>query len=337
MKKIRWGVLGSANIAVEQVLPAMRRSSNAIIAAIATRNKMERANEIAEEFAIENVYQGYEALLEATDIDAIYIPLPNHVHKEWAIKAAEHGKHVLCEKPAALTEADVHEIKATCTQHDVLFMEAFMYAFHPQHERVKQLIRTEEIGQVKYITAGFSFDLPVEERTANIRMNEEAGGGSMYDIGCYAVHAMRNILGAEPESIQLKGKIDPDYTVDTDTVGYVSFPDGVQATFDVSFNLPMRHEYHVFGTEGTIRVPRAFRPDLHGGEGIVIVEKADNVVTETISGDQYCLQIEHFSDAILNKNTVLKNSMESTIHNARVIDAAYQSLASGEEVNIASS
>lgn len=251
--------------------------------------------------------------MQDRDIDAIYIPLPNHIHKEWALKAVEFGKHVLCEKPAALTEGDVLEIEAVFAKHNVLFMEAFMYAFHPQHDRVKQLLEAGEIGDVKYMSASFSFDMPEEERPVNIRMNQEAGGGSMYDLGCYAVHAMRNILAAEPTRIHLKGKLDIDYKVDTDVFGYLAFPNEVTATFDVSFQMPMRHGYHIFGTEGAIRVPRAFRPDLHGDEGIVIVEKEDSVLAETIGGDQYRLQVEYFSDAILHEKKQLKNSLKLDI------------------------
>lgn len=336
MNQIRWGVLGSANIAVEQVLPAIRRSTNATIVAIATRSNMDQAKAIAKDFSMEKVYEGYETLLQDPEIDAVYIPLPNHAHKEWAMKAATYGKHVLCEKPAALTEADVRDIQATFAEHDVLFMEAFMYAFHPQHEHVKQIIANGKIGQVKYMNASFSFDLPEQSWASNIRMNRAAGGGSIYDIGCYAVHAMRHILAAEPEQIQVRGHVDPAYAVDTDAFGYLTFPGGVRATFDVSFNLPMRHEYQIFGTEGTIRVPRAFRPDLHDGEGIVLLERDGEVVEENPIGDQYCLQVEHFSDAILNGNDKLKNSLEKTMYNARVIDAAYRSLFSRKEESIVS-
>src|SRR5690625_2330163 len=185
MKKIKWGIISTARIGITQLIPAIKRSTNAEVVAIATQSDINKATLIAEQFQIEKVYNSYEKLLNDPNIDAVYIPLPNHLHKEWAIKAAQKGKHILCEKPAALTTEEVYEIKKACEENNVLFMEAFMYYFHPQHNRVKEIIDTGEIGEVTFMQAGFSFYLAEERRAHNIRMSGEKGGGSIYDIGCY--------------------------------------------------------------------------------------------------------------------------------------------------------
>lgn len=334
LKKVRWGILSTANIAQTQVIPAIIRANNAEVKAIATQSDVTKAHRIAKTFDIEKVYDNYEALLLDKDIDALYIPLPNHLHKEWVIKAAEHGKHILCEKPAALSVDDYKEMADVCKQHGVYFMEAFMYYFHPQHDRVRAMIQAGEIGDVHYMESGFSFFLDHADRGSNIRMNREKGGGSIYDIGCYAIHAIRNVLGSEPTTVQVFGEVDAVSGVDTDIVTYLTMENGVRATFDSSFNLPMRHEYRILGTEGTITVPRAFRPDLHGGEGKIVVDKPGSTYTEYVQGDQYCLEVEHVSSAILGETSLLKLDTTNTLDNLRVIEACYASLEGNQQIKI---
>lgn len=334
MNKVRWGVLSTAGIAQKELLPAFMRSENAVVTAIATGSDIEKAKEIASEFDIEKVYDSYEKLLEDPKIDAVYIPLPNHLHKKWVIEAANKGKHILCEKPAAITREEVLEMKAACEANEVLFMEAFMYYFHPQHARVKELVTSGEVGEVTFMQAGFSFYLDEERRAHTIKMDQEKGGGSLYDVGCYAIHAIRNILGAEPESVHVHAVMDPEYGIDTDAVAYLIFPNGMRASFDSSFNLAMRHEYKVHGTKGSITVPRAFRPDNYGGEGVIQIEKGDGTTTEIVRGDQYCLQVEHLSQAILDGKKTVHHTFENTLDNMAVIDACYASIASGTSEEI---
>lgn len=334
MRKVKWGVLSTAGIAQKQLLPAFSRANNAVVTAIATGSNVETAKQVADRFDIETVYDSYEKLLDDPSIDAVYIPLPNHLHKEWAIKAAQRGKHILCEKPAALTTEEVFEIKTVCEDNGVLFMEAFMYYFHPQHNRVKEIIDTGEIGEVTFMQAGFSFYLAEERRAHNIRMSGEKGGGSIYDIGCYAIHAIRNILGEEPESVHVHAVKDSDYGIDTDAVTYLTFPNGIRATFDSSFNLAMRNEYKVYGTKGSITVPRAFRPDNFGGEGIIQIEKDNVTKIESVTGDQYCLQVEHLSQAILDGEKTVRHTFDNTLNNMAVIDACYASIASNKNEKV---
>lgn len=325
MKKVRWGILSTANIAKTQMIPALKRAYNAEVIAIATQSSTSKAQQIANEFKIEKVYDNYEALLQDEEIDVVYIPLPNHLHKEWVIKSAEYGKHVLCEKPAALTVEEGKEMVDACKKHGVHFMEAFMYYFHPQHERVKEMIRAGEIGVVDYMEAGFSFILDDAERATNIRMDQEKGGGSLYDIGCYALHSIRYLLDSEPTSVNLFATIDDEMGVDTATVAYLTMENGVRTTFNTSFHLPMRHEYRIFGTEGTITIPRAYRPDLHGGEAKIIVEKPTSTYTAYVQGDQYRLQVVHFSEVVAQRAT-LKLDPTDMLNNLRAIETCHASL-----------
>src|SRR5690625_4758381 len=165
-----------------------------------------------------------------------------------------------------------------------------MYQYHPQHEYVKKLVDTGEIGEIHYIQGAFTFYMNKEDRGKNIRMNYEKGGGSLYDVGCYPIHAIRNLLGEEPLSVYAISEIDQTHQVDVDAIVHLTFPNGVRATIDSSFNLAMRNEYRIHGTKGSITIPRAFRPDSHGGEGIVIIEKQGTYRIETLYGDQYANQ-----------------------------------------------
>ena len=334
MTKVRWGILSTAGIAQKQLIPAFIRATNAVVTAIATGSGIEKANDIAARFGIEKVYDSYEEMLADPDIDAVYIPLPNHLHKKWVIEAAKMGKHILCEKPAAINADEFREMERVCKEQGVLFMEAFMYHFHPQHERVKEIIDSGEIGEISYMQAGFSFYIDEEQRGSNIRMNDQKGGGSIYDVGCYTIHSLRNILRAEPESVHVHAILDSNYQIDTDAVGYLTFPNGIRATFDVSFNLAMRNEYKIFGTEGSIVVPRAYRPDNNGGDGLVIVEKDGISRTETINGDQYRNQVEQLSQAVLDGAIQLNHDYENTLNNLLVIDACMESIKTGKEVKV---
>ncbi|WP_067730375.1 Gfo/Idh/MocA family protein [Oceanobacillus damuensis] len=333
MRKVRWGILSTAKIAQKELIPAFLRAANAEVKAIATSGRIEKAKEVAENFDIEKTYDSYEGLLEDAEIEAVYIPLPNHLHKEWVIKAARKGKHILCEKPAALNTEEVLEMKKVCEDEKVLFMEGFMYHFHPQHKRVQEIIESREIGEVRFMRASFSFNLAQKENS--IKMNAK-GGGSIYDVGCYGIHSIRNILGAEPESLQVHAVKDSDYQVDTDVIAYLMFPDNVRATFDVSFGMARRSEYEVIGTEGRIIVPRAYRPDWFGGDGLVIVEKENVSRTETIQGDQYRNEVESISNVVINGYLPeeLEHHFSNTVDNHRVMDACFNSMNTGKIVPV---
>jgi D-xylose 1-dehydrogenase (NADP+, D-xylono-1,5-lactone-forming) len=329
MKKVRWGILSTANIAQKSLIPAFERANNAVVAGIASSSG--KAEVVAAQFNIAKSYSSYEAMLQDPDIDAFYIPLPNHLHKKWTIEAAKHGKHILCEKPASLTAEETKEMVEFCRESNVKFMEAFMYQFHPQHERVREIIKSGEIGEVKFMRASFSFFLAQPE--GNVRMDSEKGGGSLYDIGCYAIHSIRKIIGAEPTEVHVHANMDSDYKVDTSAFGYMKMENGVHAHFDCSFDMVFRAEYEVIGTEGQIKVPRAFRPDNHGGEGLVIVQTEGVTREEKIVADIYKEEVEHISRVIL-ENGEPAYTGENAIQNMRVIEACYQSIKSGDIIKL---
>jgi len=322
MHKVRWGILSTANIALTQVIPAIQRYENSEVIAIASGSG--KAQQAADKLNIPKAYDSYEALLEDSSIDAVYIPLPNHLHKQWVMEAAKRGKHILCEKPASLTAKETAEMIRFCRSHNVKFMEAFMYQFHPQHHRVKEILASGAIGEVKQMRASFSFYL--DDREANIRMNKDMGGGSIYDVGCYCIHAIRSILESEPLSVHASARIDSETGIDLTSVGSMIMENGTVATFDCSFDMTFRNEYEIIGTKGQIRVPRAFRPDVSGGEGLILIQNAEGERSEQLAGDIYRSEIEHFSKAII-EDIDLSPFEEKTIKNMQVIEACYQSIA----------
>lgn len=327
MGKIRWGVLSTANIGRTQVIPAICRADNAEIVAIASRT--EKVYAIAVELNIPKAYESYEELLDDPEVDAVYIPLPNHLHKEWVIRSAQKGKHILCEKPMALNETETEEMIAVCRKHGVKLMEAFMYQLHPQHARVKEIIASGEIGEIKLMKSSHSFYL--ENRSTDIRMDAEMGGGSIYDVGCYSIQAIRHITDAEPVEVSAQGEFDPENKVDMTGIVHMKMSNGMHALFDCSFDMVSRNEYEVVGTKGSIKVPFAFRPDINGNMGILLIQTEGVLREEKIAGDIYKLEIEHFSNAILTDSAPII-SADSTIKNMRVIDTCYKSLRIGKKI-----
>ncbi|WP_342514883.1 Gfo/Idh/MocA family oxidoreductase [Sporosarcina sp. FSL K6-1522] len=331
---VRWGILSTARIAQEELLPAFLDAKNAVVTAIASSN--ERVGSIAEKFGIQKIYSTYEDLLDDEEIDAVYIPLPNHLHREWVEKAAEKGKHILCEKPAALTKKEVEEMVEFCNQRKVIFLEAFMYQFHPQHERVKEIIESGEIGEVKLMRASFSFLL--EGTETDIRTQRALGGGSLYDVGCYCLHSIVNITGSEIDEVFVSARIDPKYEVDMSVQGIANLDNGIKAMFDVSLEQVRRHQYEIVGTKGAIAVPRAYAPQLFGDEGLIIVSTAKGEVRqESIVGQQYKLQIEKISKWILSGDDINaeKHYAQKTIYNIQAIEACFRSIEKGTFVKVA--
>lgn len=320
MRKIKWGILSTAQIAVEQIIPAIQKSSNGEVYAIASSN--DKVAHIGKEFEIPVIYHSYEELLEDPLIDAVYIPLPNSMHYEWTVKAANAKKHVLCEKPAAIKAEDAEKMVAACKQNNVNFMEGFMYRFHPQHEKVKKLLTEDVIGNVKMMRACFSFYM--ENKEGNIRLNHELGGGSLYDIGCYCINAFNYILGTEPLSMEIIAEQDEN-GVDTSATVLMLYPHNIIASFVCSFDAMLKNEYELIGTKGSIRVLHAFRPDLNAGNGVVELHQTNEYKKFNIFGDQYLLEVEHFADSVLNGNKPVYSG-EETIACLKIIDRLYEKL-----------
>ena len=323
MRKIRWGILSAANIAYDEFVPALLRSDEAVVAAIASKN-----SEKVKRFNCPIVYQQYEQLLEDSSIDAVYIPLPNSLHAEWAVKAMNKGKHVLLEKPAAITEAEMEAIHQAAIENNVVFMEAFMYQFHCQHKRVKELLKSEVIGEFSHIKAHFSWML---EDSGDIRLNLELGGGAMRDVGCYGLHAVTQIIGFKPIQISMSGKFNPEYGVDTTSVCVLKDNQNRIAEVSASMELPFINRYEIIGVKGSITVESSFRPDISDDKfGKVTVRDENNnvVLFERFKDDQYLRQVEHFQYCILNGENPVYHSVHS-LQMARYLEKAYQSLSNG--------
>lgn len=330
-KKLRWGILSTAEIGIKSVIPAIQQSQTGIVAAIASRD-VNTARENAAALGIPGAFGSYEALLESPEIDAVYIPLPNSMHKEWSIRAAEHGKHTLCEKPFALNTAEVDEMIAAAKQHHVLLMEAFMYRFHPQIAKVQELIAQEAIGAPQIIRSAFGFRL---EDLSNIRLSQELGGGSLMDVGCYCVNVSRLIAGAEPVEVQASAVFGDRSRVEEELIGILRFPNNVLAHFDSSFRIDYREWMQVQGAEGYIELAHPFRTHAFGEEGKIILHRADdtNETFTTRAVNQYTLMVEQFADAALNGKP-LQFPPELDRGNMRVIEALYESARTGHAVKI---
>ena len=302
MATIRWGVLSTANIGMTKVTPAIQQGHNCEVVAIASRDQA-AAEQAAAALGIPKAFGAYEALLVDPDIDAVYIPLPNHLHAEWSIKAAAAGKHILCEKPLALTAAQATEMVEAAAAAGVKLQEAFMYRHHPSWERVRELIGDGEIGELRAVQAWFSY---FNDDPDNIRNIAEFGGGTTMDIGCYPIHVSRSLFGTEPTDVESMIRRDPIFGTDIVTSVVMEFPGGGQAAYVCSTQTESYQRVHIAGSEGRIEVEIPFNipPDretriflTHGGDPPV----APNTETITFSAaDQYTLQAELFAQSLLD-------------------------------------
>lgn len=329
--QLRWGVLGAANIALKRVIPAIQASSNGRVVALASRD-VEKARAAAP-LGIERVHAGYEALLADPDIDAIYNPLPNSLHAEWTVRAAEAGKAILCEKPLARDAAEAQRMVDTCARHGVPLMEAFMYRFHPQNVRVRELLRQGAIGTPGQVRAGFSFRMyPLD--AANVRLQRDLAGGALMDVGCYAVNASRMIFGDEPLRATAWRDLDAGFGVDVGLAGVLEYPERRFATIDCSFTSGYSGWYSIVGSEGAIEAPRAFTPQTE--ETVIVITDAYSVRhEERFAGvDQYRLMAEAFAAAVLDGAPVPCPPGDA-VHNMRAIDALARAAAEGRAQEIA--
>lgn len=315
MKKIRWGVLSTAKCARERLVPAMAASKNSEVLAVASRDE-EKAKLFAKDFDIPRTYGNYEDLLKDTDIDAIYIPLPNHLHLEWTLKAAENGKHVLCEKPAALNAQDTQKMVETCRKHGVLFMEAFAFRCHPDWHKLKIILDSGHIGDIKSVQAHYSIFVENED---NIRLDSDKGGGALYDVGSYCVNAIRYIMGQEPISVYGKSRFS-DRGVDLLTVAILEFSNDRFGQFVCAIDSVHKQYVEIVGNKGAIRVNFSFRHPM------ITIQKNDKEETEnySIQSEQYREQVEHFCDCILTGKPLWYDG-DNAIANMKVIDAIYKS------------
>lgn len=327
--KVNWGILGNAKIAREKMIPALQKSPYCKVVALASEN-LAQAKKTARLFKIERAYGAYEELLNDPDIEAVYIPLPNHLHVDWAIKCIAAGKHVLCEKPIGLNAAEVMKLQQAAAAHpQIKVMEGFMYRFHPQWQQVKKLINLNRIGEIKTIQSFFSYFNPDPE---NIRNKADLGGGALMDIGCYCISLARFLFAEEPRSVT--GTIERDAVFKTDILssGILNFSSGT-STFTCSTQMMPFQRVNVLGTTGRIELEVPFNPLPDQQTKIVCYHKdgKEELIFEPVN--QYTLQASAFSKAI-KCNAAVPYSLEDSVNNMKVMDAVFQASGRSNWVNM---
>jgi predicted dehydrogenase len=326
---VRWGVISAAQIGLNHVIPAIQRSSNGRVVCLGTP-RPDRVRERVEKLGVARLYESYEAVLDDPEVEAVYIPLPNSMHHEWTLRAAERGKHVLCEKPMALTAAEAREMIAACRRHDVLLMEAFMYRFHPQQAAVRQILASGRLRAIKMVRSAFTFRLNLSD-TGNIRLSRELWGGALMDVGCYCINAARTYFGAEPVSVLASARIPPDLGVDTTLHGLLEFDSGA-APFVVSLEMAGQPQVEIIGERGRLEIPNCFTP---GEAPPPLAVTADGQREERVleGANSYLRQVEAFADSVRTGRDLLLPP-EDAVVNMRVIEAVRRAVADGCRVKL---
>ena len=321
---VRWGVLSTAKIGIEKVIPATLAAARCDVVAIASRD-LGRAEAAASGLGIGRALGSYEDLLADPDVDAVYNPLPNHLHAEWTIAAARAGKHVLCEKPLATNAAEAERMIRVCEAEGVLLMEAFMYRLHPTWEAVRELLASGRIGELKTVQSWFSY---FNDDPNDIRNQLDAAGGALYDIGCYCVNLSRMLFGVEPIRVQGTVTRDPVTGVDTLTSGILDFDDGI-ASFTCSTRAEPDQRVHIYGTEGRISLEIPFNIPWDRPTRVLVTAGGDPPVrpeTEVLTFDpanEYSIQAERFAAAALDGGPVPIPPSDA-VGNLRVIEELFR-------------
>ncbi len=331
-QKIRWGIISTAKIGLNRVLPGMLKSEICEIAAISSRD-LAKAQQAAKDLGIGKAYGSYEALLADPDIDAIYNPLPNHLHVPWTIKAMQAGKHVLCEKPLALTAGEAQILLEESRKYPQLkVMEAFMYRFHPQWLKTRELVKDGLIGEVKTIQSFFSY---FNNDPQNIRNMADIGGGGLMDIGCYCISFGRFIFEEEPRRVVGLSDHDPDLKTDRIVSGIMDFGGGKSNTFTCSTQLMPFQRCLVFGTDGYIEIEIPVNAPIDRSTRIWLVTKDQKKELTFDICDQYRLQGDAFSLSIL-KDEQVPTPLIDAIQNMQIIDALVESGISSQWITLRS-
>ncbi len=329
MKPVKWGVLGVSYHYKLRVSNPIKKVKSLEMSAIASRS-LEKAENAATELGIPKAYGSYDELIRDPDIEAVYIPLPNHLHAEWVKKAADQGKHVLCEKPFTCSAEETAEVLRYARDKGVLVMEAFMYKLHPKWRYARTLLAVGEIGRIQAVHSFFSYDL---KDPSNIRNKPEMGGGGIYDIGCYAVSSARFLTGMEPERVISLVAHDPALSVDILTSAILDFGSNVRAVFTVGTQSFPYQRVQVFGSDGTMQIDNPFNifPDVPGE--LLIRNGVGTRTVETAVADQYAIEFDEFSHAVRTGDP-LPIQPEDAVLNQKVLDALIESGKSGGWVSL---
>lgn len=329
MRKVRWGVISTARIGTEKVIPAMQRGSHCEMVALASRDS-KRAKQTADNLKIPKAYGSYEELLADDGIDAVYNPLPNHLHVPWTMRAIAAGKHVLCEKPIALSSRDAQKLLDVADRHpDVKVMEAFMYRHHPQWIKAKEIVSSGQIGHLCTIQSFFSY---FNDDPQNIRNQAEIGGGALMDIGCYNISLSRFLYDSEPTRVLGIVDRDPEFQTDRLSSGILQFNEGT-STFTCGTQLTPYQRVHAFGTRGRVEIEIPFNapPDRPCKAWL---QQNGNIQEFSFDiCDQYQIQGDLFSKSILD-DTEVPTPLSDALHNMRVIEAIFDSAQTNQWVSI---
>ncbi len=334
-EKIQWGILGNANIARVCVIPAIQKSSNSTVFALASRS-LQDAQQVADQNNISHVYESYDQLLQDPRIQVIYIPLPNHLHHPWTLEALKAGKHVLCEKPLACNADQAREMTDAARNMGLLLMEAFMYRFHPRSLRIKEIIENGSIGTLRLVRSAFCYAMEQKllASGANARLKPEMGGGALLDVGCYSVSVARWLFGCEPTHVQgqaiyHRGGVDVHFT------GTLGFSDQGLATLEASFISALQQTYTAVGSTGAIELPHdAFIPWEKDAVYRVRDKDAEEGSPHSVPGaDEYQLMVEHFAEAVMGQTPLVYDTQDS-VFNMAVLDALAQAARSGRTITL---
>jgi len=334
-QKLRWGILGAARVN-ERLLPAIVEAGNSELVAIASRRPgaaAETLKKYAPNVTGVATYDTPEALLADSNVQAIYIPMANHEHGEWAVKAMASGRHVLVEKPLAITMAEIEAIEAAAARYKVKVMEGFMYRFHPQHQRVKEIIQSGAIGEVRSAKASFSFMMR-PARMYRLAHGTDLGGGAMWDVGPYAIHTLSHCFDADPVSVSAIAKY-ADTGADICTSGVLHFGDGKYGHFDVSFECSRQSEYTIIGSKGSVKCHTVWQ--LPGTNDVPVISwwsDDGRKFEETYpAANHFNMEIAHFSDCVLNDQAPLLTLQDAKM-NCKTIAAVLESAANGRAVHL---
>jgi predicted dehydrogenase len=335
MEPVRIGIISTANIGTEKVIPAMQKSAGCDIRGMASRN-LDSARAAAEKLGIPKTYGSYEEMLADPEIEAVYNPLPNHLHVSLTLKAAEAGKHVLCEKPVAFNAEEAKKLVEARDKYGVIIAEAFMVRYHPQWIKARELVRSGAIGELRAIQGSFSY---MNRDPSNVRNQADIGGGALYDIGCYPIATSRYIFGEEPRRAVSMIERDPDFRTDRLASALLDFPSG-QALFVCSTQLVPYQRMQIFGTKGRIEVLIPFNapPDeaciIFQDDGSALADASAQKITFDVV-NQYTLQGDAFARAVRGVEP-LEFPIEDAVKNMAVIDAVFRSGETGGWVDVAS-
>jgi D-xylose 1-dehydrogenase (NADP+, D-xylono-1,5-lactone-forming) len=316
VERVRWGVLGPGTVATRAVIPAIQASATGRVVAVASRDPA-RAAAVAAALAIPRAHTGYAALLADPEVEAVYLALPNHLHRPWTLAAAHAGKHVLCEKPLALNAAEASEMAAACRAAGRLLMEAAMYRFHPRLLRLKELVAGGALGAIRLIHAAFTFPLTARD---NYRLRPEMGGGALLDVGLYSVGATRWLAGREPVAVQAVAEAWAPHGIDRQLAGLLDFGEGCFATVQCSFGAAEHQVIEIIGTVGVARAPRAFTAWREEPAPLYWRGADGEERTETFEADPYALMVTHFDGCVRGQANPLHDAQDA-IATLAILDA----------------